>query len=147
MTIMKHFKVLKSSIYCFPLDIHILQFSNLADTLIQSNLQDKLGLSALLKDRSTVFAPSQLRELNQQPFGYCPKALNRHATLTINLLITSGTFIAIITILSGTRKDSGQGDKPQRSPHHPFARSTRVLLTIEVCFLMQQHAIPPEASI
>jgi hypothetical protein len=48
----------------------------LADVLIQNDLQELLGLSALLKSTSTDFSLSQLRDSKQQPFIYWPNALN-----------------------------------------------------------------------
>ena len=45
--------------------INILHFSHLADSLILSDLQEQLGLSALLKGTSTDFSPSRLRDSNQ----------------------------------------------------------------------------------
>jgi hypothetical protein len=54
-------------------------FSHLADALIQSDLQEQLGLSALLKGTAVEFSPSLLGDSNQQPFGYWP---NRQATST-----------------------------------------------------------------
>jgi hypothetical protein len=49
---------------------------NLADALIQSDLQEQLGFSALLKGTSTDFEFSQLMDSNQKPFGYWPNSLN-----------------------------------------------------------------------
>ena len=61
---------------------HILHFSHLTDALIQNDLQEQLGLSALLKGTSTNFLKlSRLGDSNQQPFVYWPNALNRYATL------------------------------------------------------------------
>ena len=54
-----------------------LHLSHLADALIQSDLQEQLELSTLLKGTLTDFSPSQLEVSNQQPFGYWPNALNR----------------------------------------------------------------------
>ena len=54
-----------------------LYFSHLADVFIQSDLQEQLGLSALLKGTSSDFSLSRLGDLNQQPFSYWPDALNR----------------------------------------------------------------------
>ena len=58
-----------------------LNFSHLADALIQNALQEQLGLSALLKGTPTDFSPSQLRDSNHQPFGYWPNALRLPAAL------------------------------------------------------------------
>ena len=50
--------------------------SHLADTLIQSNTQEQLGGSALLKGTLTDFSLSQLGDSNQRLLGYWPNALN-----------------------------------------------------------------------
>ena len=39
-------------------------FSHLADALIQSDLQEQLGLNSLVKGTSADFSPSQLWDLN-----------------------------------------------------------------------------------
>jgi hypothetical protein len=47
--------------------------SNLADELIQSDLQEQLGLSVLFRGTLTDCSTSQLMVLNQLPLGYWPK--------------------------------------------------------------------------
>ena len=54
-----------------------LHCSHLADALIQRDLQEQLGLSALLKVTLTDFSPSRLRDSNQQPFNYWTNNPNR----------------------------------------------------------------------
>ena len=51
--------------------------SFLADTLIQSELQEQLGLGALLKGTAADFSPSLLRHSNQRPFGSWTNPRNR----------------------------------------------------------------------
>ena len=46
-------------------DLQKLTLSHLPDTLIQSDLQEKFGLSALLKGTLTDCSLSQLSDLNQ----------------------------------------------------------------------------------
>ena len=48
----------------------------LADALIQSDLQEQLGLSVLLKGTSTDFSPTRLGDLTQRPFSYWPNAVS-----------------------------------------------------------------------
>ena len=59
---------------CSVKDFHL---SHLADTLIQSDLQEQLTLSAFLKGTPADFSPCRLGDSNQQPFSYCPNALNQ----------------------------------------------------------------------
>ena len=47
----------------------------LADALIQSDLQEQLGLSILLKGTLTDLLPSWLGDSNQRPFGYWASVL------------------------------------------------------------------------
>ena len=64
---------LSTSGQTFQLFLH---FSHLADALIQSDLQEQLWSSNLLKGTSRDFSTILLGDLNQQPFGYWPNALN-----------------------------------------------------------------------
>lgn len=49
--------------------------SHLADALLQSDLQEQLGLSALLKGTLKDVFPCQFRGSNQQPFATGPTRL------------------------------------------------------------------------
>ena len=55
----------------------ILHVSPLAGALIQSDLQEQLGLNALLMGTSADFSSSQLWDSNQQAFSDWPNTLNR----------------------------------------------------------------------
>ena len=50
-------------------NIYICIFGNLADALVQSDLWEQLGLSALLEGTSADFSPGRLGDWNRRPLG------------------------------------------------------------------------------
>ena len=60
----------------------LVHFGHLADALIQRDLQEQLWLSPLLKGTLADFLPSQLRDSNQQPFGYWLNSTNQSIVIS-----------------------------------------------------------------
>jgi hypothetical protein len=68
--------------------LYFFYFSHSADTLIQSDLQEHLGLSALLRGTSTNFSPSRLSDSNY------------NLSVTVPTLLTARIPVVYLTCLS-----------------------------------------------
>ena len=64
-------------VFCFMAKFDIISLDNYIFVILsRATLQEQLRLSALLNGIQTDLSPSRLWDSNQQPFGYCPTALN-----------------------------------------------------------------------